>query len=463
MTTTRRLKTPHTPGIDTTAQGAARCARRTGRAAGFALLCAPLAFVASAQQAAAPALGDGRSLGLNVGATWSDNLARAPDTQPAQEDGWVDASILANLRKNSPRLEGTLDANVGYRTYTDSTFEDQVIGGFNLYGRAYIVPAYFSWVLEDNFGQGSVNAFAVESPENSQSVNYLSTGPDIFFPVGDRSRVVLGARYGKTSYEDTPNDNDRRLVSLSFERRIARPTVLRLTAGTEKVEFAESPVNTDYDVHELTVGITATGVKTTIDAEAGYSILDDGVDKDHGTVARFVMTRRMTARQNASVTLGSEFSDSGGLFRVGQLAQGAGPQNGNAIVGGDPLRADYLFAAWTASGVRMSMRLSVDLRKESHETQTTLDVKRTSFGAETEYRLTPRVGIRLNGEYRKDKFDVVDTQVDEKAYGGGLTWHLNSRLTLALLYEHSDGSSGIGGNEFQENRYTANLGYTRSR
>src|SRR5262249_46481634 len=89
--------------------------RLTARAAGVAVLCAPWAFGALAQERS------GHNVGVNVGATWSDNVARATDAQQAKEDGWLDVGLLADLRRESQRFEGTLDANVGYRWYTDSS------------------------------------------------------------------------------------------------------------------------------------------------------------------------------------------------------------------------------------------------------------------------------------------------------------------------------------------------------
>jgi hypothetical protein len=442
--------------------------RGAWQVAGAALLCATVSAGLHAQQqqpppAAAQAKEDRSSLGFNVGATWSDNLGRTPDGVAPLEDGWIDFGILANLARSSPRFEGALDANVAYRTFTDDVFDDQIVGGVNATGRVQIVPEYLSWVVEDNFGQGSIDAFAVESPQNSQNVNYFTTGPDLTFGLTDRSRLVIQGRYGNTSYEDSLTDNDRLSGSIALERRIARPTTMRLRLGHERVEFDQSPPNSSYDVQEAVIGVRAVGVKTVIDGEVGYSVLRDNGESDDGIVARLVLTRDTTARSKLNVTLGTEFSDSGGIFRVGQVATGPGTSNPAAIVSGDPLRADYVFATWALRGTRLSWQFSADFRDESHEQETTLDVTRKTFGVEADYRLSSRIGLRASASHGKDDFKIANTEVDDTGYGAGLTWRLGPRLVLGGSYEHSEGSSGHSSLEFTENRYTLTLNFARDR
>ena len=116
----------------------------------------------------------------------------------------------------------------------------------------WAVPEQVAWVLDNVYGQITIDPFSPIGPANRQNTNFLSTGPDWYVRLGDRTRAYLGGRFGSAWYENTDDDSERLLGIVGIERAVASSTRLGMEVSTESVDY-DSVLQSDFDRSEAYV------------------------------------------------------------------------------------------------------------------------------------------------------------------------------------------------------------------
>ena len=152
----------------------------------------------------------------------------------------------------------------------------------------WAVPERFALVLDNVYGQIATDPFSPIGPENRQNTNFLSTGPDWYIPLGERTRAYLGGRYGVGAVRrSTDNDSERLLGIVGIDRAVSS-YVATGGAGQHRVGGfrlgAADGLRPERGVCPLRVLPRAQLPELTVNA--GYTWLTSDAGRSFGALAR---------------------------------------------------------------------------------------------------------------------------------------------------------------------------------
>lgn len=411
----------------------------------------------------------------DVGAEYSDNVGRVATDEESDTIGT--ARLGLDIEELRPRLEARVNANLGYRYYLDSSFDNEILGGLAGNVAWSILPERFIWVVADNYGQIAANRTVADTPANRQDFNYFSTGPDLRFALGERTFTEISARWSDVYYEDvdgglnvptTGNANqgsENIEGSVALGRVISPQTTASLNGSVQEIAYDDSELFEDYRITSAYARWESTGRQTELSIDAGYSQAKHGDDESGGLLARLHLQREITSRSTVSLDVGSEFADTATAFRLDQTAGGVSSGADDTVAAPDVFRTTYAYLRFGTERERMTFDVTFNGRRERHETSLVLDRDTLGAGITMTRRITPRMDLEFRASYTDEDFVVDDFAFNEWGVGAGASWRMTERLSLRLTVDHFEGSSdgnpvgNTGSRDYEENRAFLGLRY----
>ena len=80
---------------------------------------------------------------------------------------------------NAPRFDYHLDSDIALVKYFNGAYETQPFGYFDGFGEFKIFPGTLSWIGRDTFTQLVIDPFQPATPDNLETINYVTTGPQL--------------------------------------------------------------------------------------------------------------------------------------------------------------------------------------------------------------------------------------------------------------------------------------------
>lgn len=393
---------------------------------------------------------EGLEFSLSAGVNTSDNVKRVPVDE---ENGTIEsAGVTLGYQAHTRRLDANVDIDAMYDHYLDDTVDDDVVGGLDAQLGVAIVPERFTWTAADNFGQLTTDPFAADTPNNRENINYFTTGPQFVQRLGSSMSLVLSGRFSDTQYEISNLDSRETGGSLSLTRQLAGAGELSIVGDVSSTKFDDQVANTDYDRSEVYLRYSLQGARTILGLEGGATSLDIGGNSSSGALAEINVTRVLSNAARLSFGAGSQFSNSGDLFREGQNTFGVDPAVSNVSGSGDPFQRRFVRLGFDFDRNRTSLGVNAVSREESYETQTSLDRRVTTWSAYARRRLGPTLQLALFGTLEQEKFDNIDYDEDELRAGAYLDWTFARTLSLRLQYQHFDRDTNTGTSDYKENQ-----------
>lgn len=407
--------------------------------------------------------------GADAGVGHTDNIARTATSEVDETIATVGAEL--DLRQQSTRLDASLTSRLEFLDYLDDTFDSDLIGSLVGNATVDIVRERFTWGIEDTFGQTAPNQFAPATPVNRVNVNYFSTGPDLSIPLGSRTRVRLAGRYSDVYYEDSdeqsgvPADqgdlgNERRRGELSLERELSSATNVSLNGVVEEVEFDDQQSFVDYERQEYFLRYGLDGARTTLDLEAGYTLVRQSGQEFDGGLARIHLTRRVSEATTVSLEGGRDFSDSGNVFRQLQTATPGSTDTQPVQELADPFENTYVTLRWNFFRNRTGMNAYASYFNEEYQVQTQFNRRRTEFGLNLQRNLSRTTTAAIGGTYGEQDYRSLGGTFEDVTGSASLQWRLGraSYLSVAYLYfDRNDDLTALGG--YRENQVWLRFGY----
>ncbi|MGD9597456.1 MAG: hypothetical protein AB7G76_03675 [Steroidobacteraceae bacterium] len=414
---------------------------------------------------AGAASAQGIDLGITVGAYHTDNVRRTDIDEESQTVG--ELGLRLGIARDAGRFTSHVNANLAYRKFFDDAYDDDLFGGLDARLAYWFLPERFSWVVEENYGQALIEPRNVDTPGNQQGANYFSTGPDLVVPFGARTNLLVSGRWSDAAYEETEADNQRMTGRIGLERQMSERSTLSLNGTAERVEFDNELRGSNFDRQSAYVGYATEGARTTLSLEAGYTTLHDFGDTTGGPLLDLTIERQLSPRSTLTLNAGTNLTDSAEAMRRDQRIIGIDIDAGQSIVSTDSFQSDFASLALDLEGVRTSVSLGVNWRKESYERTDALDRDASGITALVLRRVSPRLSARLYGGWTTQDFDNSDVSFDEWNAGLGLDWAFSERIGVTLAGDHFSGSGdtafGFGTRDYTENRVTVRLTYTPRR
>jgi hypothetical protein len=147
--------------------------------------------------------------------------------------------------------------------------DDQLLFGVDAFSTLMIRPRWFSWTVEDRFGQAPVSRLAATTADNRQDFNVFSTGPNFAFRFAPQHTVELEARYGRDMFQASPVDSQRYSGALQWVYAGSPSTLFSINTEGGRVDF-ESADN-DFDRLDIFVGLATRRARSEFLVNVGWS------------------------------------------------------------------------------------------------------------------------------------------------------------------------------------------------
>src|SRR5690348_7423816 len=172
---------------------------------GMACIVAALPGLVVAAQA--PDAEEGFRYSVSAGAIYTDNAGRSHTNQESETS--AELGVNAMLRHERERQTASLAADLQFQSHSYGTYADGVVGGATASAGYRLFRDALTWTIDDEFGKALIESHSLATPDNTQNLNVLSTGPDIRLPLGPRTGVLVQGRWTDVSYEKSSYGNRR--------------------------------------------------------------------------------------------------------------------------------------------------------------------------------------------------------------------------------------------------------------
>jgi Surface lipoprotein assembly modifier len=404
------------------------------------------------------------SYGVDAGVAESDNVTLVSANKVSQTIAIADADF--DVKKQSRLLDLDAKGNFSYLDYLQNAYTSQLIGRFDGLAHFAIIPERVIWVLQDNFGQAALDPFTPTTPSNMENVNYLSTGPDVNFRLGGTSFLNMGARYARAQYATSPYNSNRWFGNLAWGIELSSRSSVSLNADTERVQFENTVVNSDFDRTNAYVRYTIQGARTELSADLGATRITENGSSTSGGLGKVDLTRKISAAAKLKFTAGHTLTDASTSFS--NLQSGA-----TGVVGTAPAAqssnnytSNFASIGWQYERNRTTFGISARWEKDSYSTEPSLDNTRDGAELSIKRRLSRAFTVDLVGRYYRTDYvhAVVSTAGGSSEYrdgwlAAGLTWRHGRGLEVRLRGEHTSRNASEPGAGYGENRALLTIGY----
>jgi len=398
---------------------------------------------------------------VETGVGHSDNITRVSENQVDETLATLGTHL--DWTKATRRLDATVFVDLDYVEYLDNTYDGEVVGTADANLTFSIVPERFTWQVQDSFGQAQSDPFSPVTPENSENVNYFTTGPDLLLGFGTQNSMRLFARYSPTHYEVTDLDGESVSSGLSLIRALSGASRVALNATNTENTF-DNPANIGYERRSASVSYDFTGGRTTLSTQVGYSWieLDDGT-KNGGELLELTLTREISSSSSLELSAGSQFSDAGDALRG--ISSGGGSVGGpsQVLATSDPFENRDIALTWDFRRNRTGFSLGASYEEAVYEVQSQFDRTRITYNAAFSRELQPTLSFELTAHYSEDEYTVTNVKFDDLQASASLTWSMSRHLGLRFSLEHYDRNSTFPGGTYGERRAFVTFTYSGGR
>jgi hypothetical protein len=420
--------------------------------------------------------------GVDVGVAETDNVTLVSTDKVSQTIAVADADF--DIKQQSRLLDVDAKGDFTDLNYLQGAYGNEVIGRFDGSAHLAIIPERLVWVLQDDFGQAALDPFTPATPANLENINYLTTGPDMVLRFGASSYLNASLRYARAQFGTSPYDSNRVLGDLAWGYQLSAQSSVSLNGQAERVMFQNTALNSDFDRNSGFVQYEVKGARTDFSADLGattisqsagaisttgqngtVTTIDQNASSTSGGLAKFQLTRKLSAAAKLTVSAGHMLTDASSSFSnlqsgaLGTIAAAPAAQTGENYI------SNYASVGWTYQRSRTTIALSGRWERDTYMGQSQLD--NTIDGAEfiVRRRLTYALTAEVQGRIYKTDYlhSIISSELGSSDYnnemvGAALTWRHGRGLEVKMSYEHTaEVTTGIYG--YGENRIMLTVGY----
>lgn len=410
--------------------------------------------------------------GFGYFAEYSDNILRAP-VSPVSE---VTNSAIVGVayRESDPTFDAYMLTLAEYRDYrNDNIFDD---GGFyyaDVSAIWRIFPQRLTWYLVDRYGQVTVDATRSDTPANRTSANAISTGPDIFFRLGQVNTLVFGLRYGNTLYSEGHFGDTRYGVSARWLYAANSEMTYSLNYEGQQVRHDDGAVANnalidDFLRHDLFLRAERRQARARFLLDLGVTRIDrEKTPATSGNLARLTWTQQLTSGSSAGILLAREYLDAGTVL----LSTATSP----APVPGDPpvsteagQAANDLFFTKRAEvyynriDTHFDLNSSIYYRDSNYVILDNLDRSESGVRLELIYRPFTLLATTLYASYADVQYQSIVRDDRDGEAGLRLTYRLNTNFSATLDGRTNWRNSTLDSQDYTDRRLLFSLTYSSS-
>ena len=375
----------------------------------------------------------------------------------ARADRTTAFGLFADLAQTSTRVATSIDADLAFRKYSEDVIDDETVGMLAAVADIDLVRDVFSWDFRENYSQGLRDQFAPVGPNNRESINVVSSGPQLDLPLGGRTTLSIGGDYSARRYDESTNaDSDSVVYELGLFRQTSGTSTFGLVANSNEIDYSDFNAP-PYDIDRLSVRYERTLATGRVLASVGTNEISYADAKTDEPLFRFEWSRSLTARSRLAINAAREFTDSGTLSSPTIIDD---PSNvGGVLVSTNPLEQKRVSVSYTVTTTRTNVSFAFGIADDSYIGNTTLDAETTTAEITLRRTISPRldVGGAFQTIQREPKdADVAQADGDDTTISAWLNRSLGRRFSVAVAwsqYERRETQT------FDETRYEVRFAY----
>lgn len=199
-----------------------------------------------------------------------------------KDDSDVEDTIIApfvglNFSESNATINTNIDFFAKYENYQDDSFSAIDLYDVNAFLDWIILPERFVWAFEDYAVTQRINVQGVETPENLQTVNVFSTGPDLSYQQ-EVWTWLAKLRYGDSNYSSSNADSAFTSLTGAVRRDINEYSRVTAALAVRNNDFDAAFLD-DYDIYKAFISYSR-------DLPTGDFLTDFGfnsIELDSGT------------------------------------------------------------------------------------------------------------------------------------------------------------------------------------
>jgi hypothetical protein len=408
----------------------------------------------------------GNYLEADAGVLYTDNVNLTPSGSGATL-GLI--GLIGNVeRVNAPRLDYHLDSDIALVKYFNGQYGTQPFGYFDGFGDFKIIPGTLSWIGRDTFTQLIINPLQPATPDNLETINYVTTGPQLTLKPTLRTTITADATYSYVeSNSKSPayvNINNHRLGGdLRIERAFSNLLSAYIGGSYSDVRFSNTVDNTDFAYEQGLAGISFGDARTVLNISGGYTraqlkpaanqplplprlhlgilpIMDlaapppADTQSPSGTDWSVSLSRLIAPTQRLSLSAVKQITDAANLFQV-NLSQPVPGNNQTQLANGQP----FTYRAYSGTWTYDTGRTRVTINGLASTARYSLTPQYNHDSDQLNGLIARQLSSSFNGElgtiYEKDNYSVGFSQHTVNVITS-LRWRVGPKIGLRFFYTH---------------------------
>ena len=395
----------------------------------------------------------GNYLEVEGGLIYTDNVDLS---RGGSGDTLAMLGLLGDTSGKGSRYDYRLASDIALVKYLHSSFQTQPFGYLDGSADLKIVPGFFSWTGRDTYNQAVLNSFLPVTPDNLESLNYVTTGPRFTLRPTLRTTITVDGTY---SYVNTSSksplyldiDNHRYGGDITLSRAFTNTTSVYVTASSDKVEFTDQVDNTNFRQDQALAGLKVAGARTLLELSGGYTKLHEVAlatvqtirgprqlpqnQIPSGATWQVQLSRLISPTQRVSLHAMKQVTDAANLFRLA-VDQPVPTTVSNRIVTGQPFTERQFGATWRIEANRTALEL--DALDVSDRYRATPGFNRDLKGVSAllARQLSPVLNWDIGAAYEHSAYAIGGSQDTVNALTS-LRWRIGERVGLRFIYAHS--------------------------
>jgi hypothetical protein len=405
----------------------------------------------------------GNYLSADTGLVYTSN---AQYTEGGSGDVLAMLGLSGDTEHEGTRFDYHLDSDLALLKYLKGTFGTQLTGYADGEAAFKIVPGLFSWIARETYTQLQINPYAAATPDNLESLNYITTGPRFTWRPTLRTSVTLEGLYSYVSSSSSATDyvnldSHRYGGNLNIERAFTSISSLYFKGSYEKVEFKDQVDNNNFSVADTLVGFKVGGARTSLDISGGYNWIQvqdiltpvetilgtedrPETEKFGGAAWGLNLSRLITPTQRVALFANQQFSDAAAQFRL-SFDQPVPMVAPTQIAAGNPYESRDFGADWRFQALRTSVDVNV-LYSRFHYVVVTANANANDFNTKGVNVLVARqlsqvLNWEVGGSYSHNTYTkesaTGETVTNLTSALTSLRWRVGERVGVRFLYAFS--------------------------
>lgn len=405
--------------------------------------------------------------GLGYIGEYSDNIRRVPVNPESEKI----SSVLMGVayQDNGPALDAYLLAQGQYNEYRNDTYIDAPIYYADASFLWRILPQRLTWFLTDRYDQILAVAGTANTPDNRVGTNVFYTGPDLFVHLGQVNTLVLGLRYGNTTYSEGDLGNSRYGAVASWRYATDTEMTYSLNYQTEKTQYDNAALYGNFTRYDVFVQADKRLVYSRFLLDLGTTRLarDQVAGDSTLPLMRLLWSQQLASTSTVGVRLASEFIDAGAalLSTATSPTPGPGAPPAPPVTGG--LTSDFYYSKraeiyYTRADGSFGLNASITYQDIDYESAS-LDRKEAGGRLGLTYSPSSLLSTTAYASHMSTQYLNTPTRDDRDNWVGlSFTYRLNPRLSATLDGSRISRYSTDASQEYTDRRLLFSLLYASS-